>query len=440
MKRFLNWLFLLGWLGSSVGAAEADSNNWASVVLWRNKVLSAKLRFMRSASLADRYWLAVEFDNHTGKPLKIDQAWLQLEGERKSPSTGKVVLSGGIAGGHDFFNALAPGITTITGHMDHPNINMCHSSLDLPPREGFHVEAIVKADANLANGKTVATPENGVPIRFEWRYPNADEVESMRRELRRSMPNSDQDGERGGRWTTLLRAEVVAEALSLEELLTALKRREDNIGGRQELSWEVARRFSNSPPVVAYYREALKGKRSEAWRDHVDPAVWKSAFAAPLIARYEASDDWVWMTDFEIHRKEWITNQSYVARLSAAFLKRQPILQESVERLSGERLSQWCRAADEAGVVGDTNLVRLLAPALTDKRADNVDNGAGGRSEDRVCDHALSAVLKLFEGKHRPDYKEAGFTEERWSRKEYQAANDRLIAALKTWLQSPAVE
>ena len=51
----------------------------------------------------------------------------------------------------------------------------------------------------------------------------------------------------------------------------------------------------------------------------------------------------------------------------------------------------------QAAKVGDVQLVKLLKPALDDKRDANINLGAGGIDKDRVCDRAAGAINELLD-------------------------------------------
>jgi len=408
--------------------------------------LSATLRFSSSASIAETQWLAVEFNNTSGRPLEISQVWIHVNGECQEPSTHKYVQSGGIADLNYLTPALKPlntGVVTVA----------FGSTVSLPsPRAGFVVKAIVQGQVSLEHAPVGDTsfeiPREGVPISFTWRYPNADEFESMRAELKHLLLNPKYESPHSTRLLSLFAMQEVAESMSLDDLLPALKRREGSMDGRDQISRQLAKRFSDAPMLRAYYHEARASfqeslekarrdgtaepyiNRTPWWDDLVPHQVWKAEFAEFVLARYEAGDVCVGIDKFVAYREQWIADPQYVARLSAAFLKHQPILSRDVKKLSGKKLPDWYEAALEAAALRDTNIVKLLEPALRDKRTLEIDLGSGGKFRVRVCDHAVEAILEILDGDSWLAFAKAGISG--WTTdREGRAAHDRVILELR---------
>ena len=69
MRLLLALLIAMFCIPSEGNAAEVQTDGWSTAVLWNSDVVSARLLFKPSASLADKNWLALELENHTLKPL-----------------------------------------------------------------------------------------------------------------------------------------------------------------------------------------------------------------------------------------------------------------------------------------------------------------------------------------------------------------------------------
>jgi hypothetical protein len=89
-----------------------------------------------------------------------------------------------------------------------------------------------------------------------------------------------------------------------------------------------------------------------------------------------------------------------VARLSAALLKHRPLLAANVSQLATNELFAWAHCAHEAAIVGDENLLKVLAPALDDTRMaihPHEHLMANLPDRRRVCDHALEAIASIMD-------------------------------------------
>jgi hypothetical protein len=436
MKRvFLGFVLLAGLVSISSGA-DADTNRWQSVVLWSNQTLSASLMYMPEASLANEDYMFVEFDNHTDKTLDVMQAWLGLPGTRTDRQTQKSVFMSDMTGGVIYNGKLPPGKTKAVQH----GVFECGlANLGLPPKQGFHVELQAKADLRLTDGTTFSTKADGEKFSFDWRYPNVDEIESMKIHLKELVANPKYDFGYSYRLLSLIRVSEVADALSLDELLSTLGTRQNSVDGRDSIVSEIARRFSNSPRVVAYYEKEFKNADSPAWDDCLISNIWNPEFIEPFIERYEQGKDVLTLGVLAMHRTDWSGNPQYVARLSAALLKRQPILNRDVSELSNDELCAWSTAVGDLSMVADTNFLKGLEISLDDKRVipDCIPKySQQGRLPwtPRVCDRALGAILMIVDGDSWSAFKKAGIKGWRTKEEDY-AAHDKVIADLKTRLK-----
>ena len=433
MKRvFLGFVVLAGLVSISKGAG-AGTNRWQSVVLWSNEVLSAKLLYLPKASLADEDCMSLEFDNKSGTMLDVAQAYLNLDGNRTDITTGKAVSSGGITGGVSYIGKLSPGITTVTGYV----FKCASANLGLPPRGGFHLDAVAIGDARLSDGRVFATPKQGVKFSFEWLYPNPTEVESMKTRFKELLAHPDNQFASGYRLDALAKVQEVGDSVSFDELLPALKSR-SWVDGKDAIMTIIGRRFQNEPGVIAYFVEQLSRADGDAFFSF-PREVWQNpVFIEPLVKRYEKyGNDGMELLQL---RPAWITNQQTVARLSAALLQRHPVLDRNVAELSGSDLNDWSSAVPDAGIIGDTNFLKWLKPALDDKRIipDPVSKYVDSRPKlpwtPRVCDSAVGAILMILDGDSWSAFKLAGIKGIR-TKEEYYAAHDKVIANLKERLK-----
>ena len=429
MKPLLAWLIaMLGCLPEG-NPAEVRTNDWSSVELLSNDVVSARLLFKLSASLVDTNWLALEFDNHTPQPLRLFQISLILNGTKKDLLTGKAQGMGPVIG--DPFRSIRtipPGLH----RFDHDALHS-PSFMGLPPTNGLRVEVQYYFQVMLEQGRSYDAPRKNAGFAFEWRYPSAEAMAGMRRELKQLLAAHADHSKNSSRIHTLIEVPQVLEILTLDDYLPALKAT-SGTSIRSLLARKFAAKYSNSPPVMAYYREAFQKEPNEVWWDVVDSRVWSEVFLEPLVRGYE-QDKRDYYYALAQHRAGWRNRPEYVARISAALLRHHPILQRKVRHIPKEELEQWTNAVKEAGEVGDLAVVELLKPALEDRRNARVNQGAGGWDEGRVCDRALVAILNILDGDPLAAYKQAVITD--WSNEKQRWKEfDRKIRILKERLKS----
>jgi hypothetical protein len=137
-------------------------------------------------------------------------------------------------------------------------------------------------------------------------------------------------------------------------------------------------------------------------------------------------------------RGDWVTNRQIIARLSTALYKHHPVLTRSVGDLSGTNLCEWCLAVSDARMIGDTNFLKWLKPALDDKRSPDCiskyDSRPRPRWNPRVCDYAVAAILMITDGDSWSAFKNLGIQGWRTKEEDY-AAHDRVVQDLKKRLK-----
>lgn len=419
-------------LGGNAPTMRTD--RWETFPLWSNAVLSASLKYLPEASLADEDYLYEEFDNHTHAPLDVLQAWLGLPGTRTDQQTHKSVLMGDMTGGVVYHGLLPPGKTTTAGAY----IFECGmANLGLPPKQGFHVELTPNGDVQLTDG-TRFTSSNNAKLIFEWRYPNASEIESLKSRFKKLLAAPDNQFASGYYLEALAQMPEVYSQATPDELLAALKSH-SWVDGKAGLMEIVGKRFPDDPRLLAYFVDQLSRPDGDAFYSF-PREVWPNPiFIEPLVARYERTGREV--EELQQQRTEWMTNRQVMARLTAAFLKWHPIVKQKVTTLSGEDLCAWSSAVVDAGIIGNTNFLTWLEPALDDRR--NIPDCLSKYDlrprlpwTPRVCDSALGAILMILDGDTSPAFKKAGIKGWR-TQKQAHAANDRVISDLKKRLNLP---
>jgi hypothetical protein len=423
-------LTVLALSGQSFGV---PAKQWNSLVLVSNQVLTAQLKYLPKASLADQDYMYVELDNRSGKNLNILQAWLGLPGTKTDKATQKSVITGDMTGGVIYSGELPPGITKA----NQGGVFECGlANLGLPSKGGAYVKLDAKLDLWMTDQTHYRSKPVGEQFEFEWDYPTETGLETMKGQLRDLLAHPKYEFEHGYRMKSLMDVEVVADAMSVDDLLPALASRKNSVDGRDSVVRQIAGRFSNAPPVLAYYRQGFKDPSSLVWDDCWYPGIWNPEFVEPLVARYERQGDTSALKVLAAHRQDWQGDPQYTARLRTALLKKQPILNRNIASISGDELCKWCSAINDVATLADTNFLTTLKVCLHDKRTipDCISKtSSGGRPpwNPRVCDCALNAILAMAGGNPWEAFKRAGGGG--WNTKdECYATYDKVIASLQT--------
>lgn len=372
-------------------------------------------------------------ENHTQKPLEFGQTWINLETTRKEIPSGKALVTGGLGGTFRSIKTLPPGRHRFYGDA----FESASANLGLPPVTGLRVEVQAKVDTEIKGGKRYKTPPKDEPsFTFEWRYPSAAERTGMIQEMKQYLAAPGDLEKNCSRMSALFELPQIQESLTAQDYLPALKASRLT-GLRHLLVSNLFARYSDDPRVLAYYREAFQKEPDVVYWDAAI-SVWNEEFLEPLVQGCE-KDKWHYFSVLSRHSAEWRNRPPYVARISTALLKHNPILRREVRKIPDKELEQWAKAVLEAGDVADPALVELLKPALKDQRPARIDRGAGGLNEGRVCDRALMAILQILDGDSWKAFEDAGITE--WStEKEGLEAYDRVIGILTERLKLPPIK
>jgi hypothetical protein len=430
MKIFLACLIAVICWTPEVKADELQTDGWSTAVLWKSDVVSARLLFKPSASLADRHWLALELENHTQKPLEFGQTWINLDMTRMEIPSGEVLTTGGLSGAFPSIKTLPPGRHRFYGDP----LESTTGNLGLPPVTGLRVEVQAKVDSEIRGGKRYSTAKDEPSFTFEWRYPTAAEMTGMIQEMKQYLSAPGDIDKNLNRMSALFKVPQLLESLNLDDYLPALKAsRDSNV--RHLLVPHLFVKYADDSRVLAYYSEAFQTEPDVVYWDAATVSVWNEEFLEPLVQGCE-KDKWHYFDVLSRHSAQWRNRPPYVARVSAALLKHNPILRREVRTIADQELEQWAKAVLQASVVADPALVELLKPALKDQRQARIDYGAGGWNEGRVCDRALIAILQILDGDSWTAFKAAGITGWR-TEKERLAAHDRLIGILTERLELP---
>jgi hypothetical protein len=413
---------------SSEGNAEkVDVEGWSTAVLWESEVVSARLLFKPSASLADKKWIGLEMENHTQQPLQVGQTWMNLSLTFKEIPSGKVLATSGISGTFASIKSLPPGRHRFFGDSFESAPPM-----GLPPVTGLRVEVEARINTEITGGKRYRTPEEKPAFTLDWRYPSAVEIKEMSREMKQYLRAPLGFEKNLSRMSVLFKVPEVRDSQTLEDYLAAMKAARDP-SVRHLLVPNVFAKYGDAPEVFAYYREAFRKQPDNVYADAATSSVWTAEFLEPLVQGCEKGK-WRYFSALSYHSAEWREKPAYVARISAVLLKRYPILKRDVRTIPDKELKRWVEAVREAGAVADPVLVELLKPALEDKRQARINLGAGGWNEGRVCDRALIAILQILDGDSWVAFEAAGIKS--YTKEERVETHDRVIGILKDRLKS----
>ncbi len=406
-----------------------------SVSLWENPVLSARLIYDSPASLTDENLFTVVFDNQSGAPIQIDQAFLQLDADRFDAVSGKLISTGGVAGGVLYIGTLKPGVTQVRGDV----CAAANGGLDLPPKSGYSIEMIVHCDARLKDRRIFQTSDQGAKFHLDWVYPSADEIRTAKVRLRHLLENPQHTYEHANQLNAVMVIPEVTAAFTADELLAALGKRTDSIDGRNLVAWMIERQYPSNPTVVAYYLDRLTAGDRNALTDIEGGSLWNKAWIQPIAANFERTGESDFLRVLGFHRKDWVNDTQMTAQLSAALLRFRPLLSKKPSELSRNQLYEWGQATREAAIVSNRSIIPVLSPALDDKRAVSpplTQQFIPSEIRDRrVCDWAAMAILTILDGSPNEVYKRAGVTLNDKNAESHSAELDRVVEMTKARLR-----
>jgi hypothetical protein len=281
----------------------------------------------------------------------------------------------------------------------------------------------------LADGTVFSGPHE--KFSFEFHYPDPTEVETIKARFKQLLARPDNQFASGYYLTAFSQLPEVRDSVTLDEVLSALKSR-TWVDGKTALMTIIGNRFANEPKVLAHFVDQLSHDHGDAFFSFPREVRQNPVFIEPLVKRYEKNGDN--STELRELRSLWISSPQIVARLSTALLKKHPTLSRNVAELSGDDLCHWRSGVADAGIIGDTNFLKWLQPALAEKRIvpdciSEHDSRPRPTWSPRICDCALEAVLMIVDGHSSPAFKKAGI--EGWhTQEEAYAAHDRVITDL----------
>ncbi|MDB2687312.1 hypothetical protein N9Y42_08880 [Mariniblastus sp.] len=422
-------IFIVATCFAQVHAEEIDVTDWSSVEILQNETLTARLRYRPVASVADKHWIVVEIENVSDRPLKPEVIWVEANISTKNLITNKPLYTGNLGGHLPAPPQIAPGETYQT---DGGSLKYAAASLGAL-EDGMTVTGKLKYDIQLGE-KRFTDYDPGAQFKFQWLGPNETEIPLMTKELKallRDFENLDKNLDRIG---TLMKSKIVVDKLSLTEDYLPVLNETGDANLRFLLLEPMFAKYADAPEVSNYYREAFKNDPESVYWDGAATNVWNPEFLEPLVQGCE-QDNWKYFEVLRRHKKRWHDRPEIVARVSKALLKHHPILSQNTEDIPDDDLSKWANAIEQAADVEDKKLVKLFKPALSDRRDADICLGAGGIRKNRVCDHAMLAILTILDGDSFVAFKKAGFVE--WKVEDKNKVYDPMIVVLQKRLAAP---
>ncbi|MHC4402176.1 MAG: hypothetical protein ACYTG0_21110 [Planctomycetota bacterium] len=443
------------------GERADDPGRWEVVEIARAGQMSVRLAVMKRASLGDEAWMVVELENRGEKTLQVRSAAYRIKRESFDLETGKPVSSGSLASGDTYALfpeawdtprvapiLLKPGVTRISQQPSDYSLAL----LRLPAKSGVRVKARVFFSAELDSGVELRSPERGVPLEFDWVYPDEDGFARARRRLRRVL---ESPMNRVWRDCHLLEAFLdappVAEALSVDELIAAVDWRDTSpFQGRETIVSHLAERHAENAAVIAFYRERIAAHDAKAIDDlRGSPEIWGESLVELLVdaARKEPKllDDVVVVFD------RWHTRghvyPAVAKSLSGMRLARSPLSKTELDEMTDRELRTWDGTVKMLGLTHDAGMVPVIRPFLDDKtrlvrsESSRLASYFGVRPPPlRACDVALDAILTILDGSADPAYGKAveSLYPRTFREAEVNKRRDEIIITLKERLSGRA--
>jgi hypothetical protein len=441
-----------------------EFEGWQSVEIGQRGDLTVRLRVMRQATLAEKNWLAIEFENRGDRDIELVHPKYGIRYEAYDLKTGALWQSGSLASGNegDLFpqhRAITSGRSLVAKHstwrvVDHPSF-VSAALLGLPLQDGLLIKADLFAQVEVKDEGVAVDSSRHCRFEFRWLDPDEAGFERMRSRLNDLFDNAQGDLQSAYTLHALLKIPAVARIVSAQQTLAALNRYVHPYWGRAYLLEHLNEHFASDSAVVDRFRQRLAARDKTVIEDlRKTPRIWDRSFLDLLIERFKAdpASSRAILDILAQHGAPQDSDEQLAQRLSGALLK-QPAFQATNRRKGREPddVEAW-RVMDCLELLGKTRdqaLIPLIAPYLDDEA-----RGLNPRflalitamPPLRVCDAALVAILTILDG----DAKAAavplpgGKPIVRTSIDEREQAadqhRDKLIEQLKRRLEAPKVE
>jgi len=455
-------LSLLGVL-SPAGLRAADSENqpgWSTFELGNSGDLFVRILVRRQATMADRDWLAFEFENRGSKPVVLRNPNYHTRRTCYRLADGKTANGGGLASGnsYDMFpkawrtTPVSP-ITVKPGkhRISEQPSDYSTALLGLPPRGGYLVKASVRFSTEVVGQDAIDTKHPGAAIEFEWLYPTEEQFAQMRQRLKQLLERPKNRAYHAYILNALLKVPEVAKAAPVTAMLDALQRRKEPFEGREYLADSISERFATDPEVIKHFRQRLLAGDQRAIEDLVRAKkVWSNELLEPLLTLFEEQPRGrrpVIAIIAERHMGER-PDPAVAKRLSRAWLRDARYLDKQPQEVDSDYRSLWAVELTALAQTRDIEMLPRIVPLLDDKTR-IYPEGPTSRAAfvippTRACDAALAAISYLLDGKAAGQVSSLGVHnrvprtpdmtfQARWKLEEEAATaiRDEMIAAMK---------
>jgi hypothetical protein len=204
------------------------------------------------------------------------------------------------------------------------------------------------------------------------------------------------------------------------------------------------KRYPNDAVVKSYFHDRLQAGDQHALNDLGFEGLWDKTFIKAIVRLLE-SDYYKYgyaLTVLHEHRVDWEGDKALARQLSTVVRKTYPELDRKDINFPHVR-----DAIGALALTSDREMVRLLSPALEDKRMirrpyDGLqDSNPNPRPKEplRICDLVLDSILTILDGEPDDAYAKAGASEilakDENTEAEWTALRDRMISDLKLRLK-----
>jgi hypothetical protein len=433
-----------------VRAAEtaSDGVEWNEYVLGEDNGLKAIARVKQMASLADADWLEIEITNN-GTAGKIRDYSLKAPATFGTSSTSDMVYGTNVGIASEKPNMRSIGYTIPAGESMTAAPGLRAARIFGATTKDLPVSATLSFSLVLDDGRSVRTPEGGVPITFTWTKPPAARTADLQKELAallaKTVPEEGTIPAGAGRnklfsiylsqaenarLSLLLLMPDVTQVVTLEQALSTLKQCEvdDYLIDRTDGPYGpfmqmVSEQWGHDPALIAFYQEALVSRSSVAIMELCIPmgGVWDDSFIEPLVAGVEAraqppaktttpgrrrptprptygaaivfDDDLMLLNR---HYSSWAKNPSIATRLSNAVLTAYPALTGNGgtdAQLGSQHLSV---AMTQLALTHDRAMIAVLRPFLTNETVSELGILSDHNTPLRVSEIAANSIAELL--------------------------------------------
>lgn len=254
----------------------------------RHDDLSIALLCAKTASLADKEWIAFEIRNSGEEVVEISDASYQIEAEIWVDGKRHMIRDLASGNSHAVFSYSwknnrsihAAGYTVAR----HPS-RTSSASLHFPKFQEFEVKASFHIRLTLKDDTRLSTPKQGVPFSFRWRQPDAEGLASIEEELLDMLenPQDDHSTAHHSRLAALFKAGPFP-SLTPERLVRSIDLRRDGTwGGRREIIHYYINTLEDLSALQDYYRDQIRDGSRSLFADIWKNALWRDDFLVPLV-------------------------------------------------------------------------------------------------------------------------------------------------------------